>query len=78
MRDIEMSVSQQFDGRWLVYYVKGGRCELQGIPTKELAIEYIKTKPPGEFASFVYVETGLHDGNPENILNVDFAKKRMT
>lgn len=77
MRDIEMGVSQQFDGRWLVYYVNGGRCELQGIPTKELAIEYITTKPAGEFAKFIYVETSLSDSVTESVLNVDFVKKRM-
>lgn len=55
MRDIEMSTSQQFDGRWLVYYVGNGRVEIQGLPSKNIAVEYIQTKPPGEFARFVYV-----------------------
>lgn len=55
MRDIEMSTSQQFDGRWLVYYVKSGSVEIQGLDTQKQAIEYINTKASGEFARFVYV-----------------------
>lgn len=78
MRDVEMSTSQQFNGRWLVYYVNGGRVEIQGLQSKEQAIEYITTKPSGEFGSFVYVETSSTDGCAENVLNVDFAKKRTT
>ena len=50
-----MSTSQQSDGRWLVYYVKRGLVEIQGLESQKQAIEYIKTKPPGEFARFVYV-----------------------
>lgn len=55
MRNIYMSTSQQFDGRWLVYYVKSGSVEIQGLDTQEQAIEYINTKPSGEFARFVYL-----------------------
>lgn len=55
MRNIEMSTSQQFDGRWLVYYVKRGSVEIQGLESQKQAIDYIKTKPAGEFGRFVYV-----------------------
>jgi hypothetical protein len=58
MRNIEMSTSQQFDGRWLVYYVKSGSVEIQGLESEKQAIEYITTKPSGEFAKFVYVPKG--------------------
>lgn len=62
MRDIEMSTSQQFDGRWLVYYVKSGQVEIQGLDSEEQAIEYIKTKPAGEFARFTHVSRGVENG----------------
>jgi hypothetical protein len=68
MRDIEMSTSQQFDGRWLVYYVVTGRVEIQGLESNEQAIEYIKTKPSGEFARFVYVPGGVEDDQRASVV----------
>lgn len=61
MRDIEMSTSQQFDGRWLVYYTKSGRVEIQGLESNEQAIEYITSKPSGEFGRFVFVPSGVEN-----------------
>jgi len=55
IREIRMSTSQQFDGRWLVYYVRNGSVEIQGLASKEQAIAYIATKTPGEFARYIYV-----------------------
>ena len=68
MRDIEMSTSQQFDGRWLVHYVKSGRVEIQGLESNEQAIEYIRTKPAGEFGRFVYVPSGVQDGERKDVV----------
>lgn len=68
MRDIEMSTSQQFDGRWLVYYVGSGRVEIQGLKSNAQAIEYITTKPSGEFARFVYVPSCLENGKRKNFV----------
>jgi hypothetical protein len=56
VRDRKMGVSQQFDGRWLVCYLGSGRVEIQGLDSKEQAIEYIQSKPAGEFVRYVYVE----------------------
>lgn len=63
-----MSTSQQFDGRWLVYYVRNGHVELQGLDSEEQAIEYIKTKPAGEFAKFTYVSRSVEDGERKNVV----------
>ena len=56
-----MGTSQQFDGRWLVYYASSGLVEIQGLESNEQAIEYIETKPRGEFAKFVHVSRGVDD-----------------
>jgi hypothetical protein len=56
VREIRMGTSQQFDGRWLVCYLGSGTVEIQGIESQKQAIEYIQSKPGGEFGKYVYVE----------------------